>query len=254
MLALLALGCDEQPETTAPITPSDDAFRLALRHQDSGILPNVELARIYHDVLERGAAVTPASRCTSVLPEYPHWFYLSLDDASAARWRRGDLVTGDLALDALVADYRVVTVDERTTSSGRFRVDLDVSGLIPGERSELEAQMVGVRTDRLVELFLATEPVLYGERAYWDIFGSDIELADSEEPESWEIIYTHGWSDCISGGCRYRRHWRTRVPKDPEQPAELLESYGDPDDPPEEFGPEWTEAVVAHLEEICGGL
>jgi hypothetical protein len=215
VLVLSVIGCEESRE---PTEPSEAAVLLALEHQSEGISPDSSLVRRIDSALARAREVTPVSiQCPIVVPEfrYDRFRLHGVLEPAFSAWAAGELLTGDASLDSQVSEFAFASVELQ--ESDLFGDSFTVQLAAP------------VRTDRLIEQ-LSQHPLL--ERGGTQ--PNDGELSDIEmsiDDDSIEFFFWVGWGGCPSG-CINKHFWRTLVPNDPDEPAALLEDYGDEIVPP----------------------
>lgn len=125
-----------------------------------------------------------------------HEIVVTVDDTYAwtTRWRMGEALTGEPAIDQLVSTYQLSVLSWRSTGS-------DGASVLLSTPLSLNAAALG-------RSFVGIPGVRGGYPNVKGGGGNDI--TGEEQAGAWFLTFSRGWEDCLSG-CQNRHSWRFRV-------------------------------------------
>jgi hypothetical protein len=191
---------------------STQAVELALRRQTTVRL-DVALAREMQGALDRAWFANPVLRCADVLHVYVGGGDTDLPPDVSAAWQRGDLLTGNQAVDALMKEFEFTEVLYSEAAG------LRIYSLQFGEPANLDL----LAQHFLDQTGIAAEPVPSSGD------GDSISIARTPQEidlglgTGWWMRFERKWGDCLAG-CIYGRTWEVFVPGDGAEVAMLAEA------------------------------
>jgi|GEM_PF-3266770 hypothetical protein len=180
---------------------SEDAKVLAARRAEGAWIPADEARRLDND-LARIRTRFEAVRGISAKPTFDlHGLLVRVTTGSPLRdaWRRGEIPTGDAALDTLLTEYGPTQVEAQPL-------------LALGEEEWYVLRFdQSLNMPKLAALFAAAHPDVTGANANLTLGdGDDIQITDATDGTR-TYTFSRGWGDC-QAGCIERHYWEFAVP------------------------------------------
>ncbi len=215
----------------------NDAIILTLRLQD-GIRLDTTLAQEIELALQAAREAVPAVRTIHAFPDYePTQLLVQVDAPWDQAWARGELLTGNPAIDALGREFLLTDV-ERLALSGPARWWL-LTFVQP------------LKVPLLARLYQDCEGVVTAQENGYAGDGNNIEAF--KKNSTWHFAFSKGWGDCPAG-CIFRLYWYVTVSADLSATlvAEWERDYSQPLIHLWNIPPRYPATVFRSLEDLLG--